>query len=420
MAAVLARNRCTIYLLFEGARKSPFFFLKGIARINDFFARRVMGAGRMRNRTLAQSLPMKARTALLALSVFFVHDALAASSPFFIYFNAEDASHCSVSGVTNASLLPDGNLLALTNANPPTLSAACGTTSSGTTPTASLTISPTTVDASVPQSAILTWKANNVNSCTITGTDATVSAEFSNAWTNAAVACGGTPNHCAGGTNTVTLTPIAAGTNGTYNFGLQCSSGSSGAYAATTLAVTGSTGGGSGGVACTTGTTGDVPGFTALCSGNMTLYKPGASQLGPSPYTFPFVFGSDWPGSNFGYAMTFDLGNAQFLSIPFTPTPGHTISFVENNTYTHYPVTFSVSTSPGLFNNSAKGNGVLCVKSGNPNLSMSSNGTTANCTLNENTQYWFNVIMATYSGSTWVKKCPGSSCSVGFNETSTN
>ena len=364
---------------------------------------------------------MKSRIALLALGALLAHDA-AAASPFSIYFNAEDTSHCSVSGVNSASLLPDGNLLALTGANPPTLSAACGTTNSGTTPAVTLSIAPASVNAgsTPPGSATLTWTANNVTSCNTTGTDSTVSAEFSNAWANATVACGSTPNHCAGGTNTVTLTPIASGADGTYNFGLQCNSGSSGAYATATLAVTGSTGG-VGGTACTPGTTGDAPGFTALCSGSMTLYHPGATIKGPSNYSFDFVFGGPWPGAYFGFTTVFTMSKTQFLSIPFTPAPGHTIAIAENGTYTSYPITFSVSTSPGLFNNGVKnGTTVLCAKTNNPNLTITSNSTAGqNCTLNSGTQYWFNVIPAKYANGSWAG-CTTNTCGLGFVENNIN
>jgi hypothetical protein len=369
---------------------------------------------------------MKSRVALLlALGACFAHGA-AAASPFKIYFNAEDASHCAVNGVTSASLLPDGNMLALTSANPPVLSSACGTTSSGTTPTVSLAITPASVDAGVPQSATLTWTANNVSTCDITGTDASVATEFSNAWTNATVACGGTPNHCAGGNNVVTLTPLAAGSDGTYNFGLRCSSGANGAFATSTLAVTGSSGPPAG-EACTNGMASpdaNLSTYTARCSGTMKFFRGGTTTTSGS-YSFDFVFGGPWPGTNEGGTMQIVIGKNQFLSIPFTPSPGHTIGIQENESYNGpFPVTFSISTSPGKFNNAKAGNGVVCAQSSLPVLTMTSNGTAGQkCNLSAGTQYWFNIIPAAYNSksSTWVNNCASSTnCSLGFGQTQTN
>lgn len=169
--------------------------------------------------------------------------------------------------------------------------------------------------------------------------------------------------------------------------------------------------------ACTTGATGDVSGYSAICSGYMTLHTSSNTKLGPSPYTFPFVFGSNWPGSYFGYTQIFTVSGTQFISIPFTPSPAHTIGISENQTYTSFAVTFSVSTSPGLFNNGKAGNGALCVQSNNPTLQFGSAGSVTNCpNLDPNTQYWFNVIPAKYSATQgkWLQSCTGTSCQFGF------
>jgi len=173
---------------------------------------------------------------------------------------------------------------------------------------------------------------------------------------------------------------------------------------------------------CTQGSTGDVSGYTAQCAGVYKLHSGGTNLTkGPSQYTYSFVFGDSWPGDTFGATRIFTIGKKQFLSIPFKPTPGHTVSFNVNGTYTLFPVTFSVSTSPGLFNNGAAGNGVICAKTNNPALKVTSNGnTTSNCVLSQNTTYWLNVIPAKYGTSGWYTGCDTSQCQLGVTLYSVN
>ncbi|MGH8041692.1 MAG: PKD domain-containing protein [Rudaea sp.] len=448
---------------------------------------------------------MKIRIALLALVALFSNVAFAAGT-FSIYFNAEDVGHCSASGVSSTSVLPDGNLLALTGTNPPTLSAACGLSGSGQ----QLTFGPaqplqgpvgalpsgsnqignfsvlplnaatcTVAIATTGGSGVATGPVNGyvcglgtTPSCT-SNTLIPFSASFTNTgsssssyqatltclaapgaspasltsqanvtqngnsggtpvanftfttngltanFTDTSTDVGGTINQWSwdfgdGGTSTQQNPPHTYTLANTYNVKLTVTDSVSGNPSSITKPVTVS---GVIGPSCTNGASGDIPGYTALCSGNMTLYNPGQHNLGPSPYSFPFVFGGNWPGTYFGDAVVFSLPKTQFLSIPFTPTPGHSINFVVNGSYTHNPVTFSISTSAGLFNNGAKGNGVVCVKSNAPNLTVSSNGyTPINCVLNPTTQYWFNAVNATHNASGWNQQCGSSSCSMGFNE----
>jgi len=173
---------------------------------------------------------------------------------------------------------------------------------------------------------------------------------------------------------------------------------------------------------CVQGSTGDVAGYTANCAGTYKLHSGGGDiTKGPSQYTYSFVFGDSWPGDTFGATRIFLVNKKQFISIPFTPKPGHTVSFNVNGTYTGYPVTFSVSTSSGLFNNGQKGNGVMCVKTNNPTLKVSSNGsTTSDCVLNQNTQYWFNIIPAKYGTDGWYTGCGTSQCQFGVTLYSVN
>ncbi len=442
---------------------------------------------------------MKIRIALLALAALVANVAFAAS-PFAIYFNTADSTSCYVSNVTGTAIQPDGSVLA-TALPSPIFSSACGL-SSGTAPIVSLSIAPASINAGNSGTATLNWSANHVTSCTATGTDSSVAAEFPGQWVDAAVVCGTGINHsCTGVLNNALLTPIANGTNGNYNFGIQCSAGATGAFATASVAVTGSTNTGgtpsanftsstngltasftdtstntggtngswswnfgdsatstqqnpshtynslgtynvqltvtdsvnpsnnstklkqvtvtSGLTSCTTGAIGDVPGYTALCSGYMTLHAGVDTRLGPSAYSFPFVFGADWPGSRFGLTQIFTMAGTQFLSIPFIPSPGHTISISENQTYTGYAITFSISTSMGLFNNGSPGNGVLCVRTNNPGVQITSNNAPQSCAnLDPNTQYWFNVIPSKYSTTQgrWVKSCTSSSCQLGLGQ----
>jgi len=473
---------------------------------------------------------MKVRFALIALGAVLANESFAAS-PFSIYFNAEGSSNCYVNNVSNVSVLPDGNMLA--SASPTPAFTNCGT-GNGTAPAVTMSIAPTTVNAGTTPvgTSTLTWSANNVASCTTSGTDSSVGTEFATQWTATTVSCAGSA--CTGTPHNVTLTPLAAGNDGVYKFGLQCASadGTAGAFTAASVSVTGSkvsnnvsfsaqlapasyafpdhnggnksltftavnatlctgaitgatgasfTGGttlcsgsttcnsqvtaaatfpanastttnasynvavtcsGSGNpatsnatvtvppvstiTACTTGTTGDVPGYTALCSGPMSLHNSGGANVakGPFAYSFANVFGGPWPGTYFGYTEIFNLGKTQFLAIPFVGNPAHAIAWVENQTYTPQPVTFSVSTAPGLFNGGVKnGTTVICVASRNPNLAVASRSyPTAQCQINTTTTYWLNVIMGSYNLSTGIfaPGCGSTQCSIGFQENDLN
>jgi hypothetical protein len=171
--------------------------------------------------------------------------------------------------------------------------------------------------------------------------------------------------------------------------------------------------------ACTTGTRGDVPGYTALCSGAMKLKNSAGPPInkGPFAYSYPNVFGAAWPGSYLGQTSIFNVGKTQFLSIPFVASPAHAVAFVENQTYTPQPVTFSVSTAPGLFNGGVKnGTTVICVASRNPNLTVASRYfPTAQCKITTTGTYWFNIVIGSYNVTTgvWIPGCATLACGVG-------
>lgn len=167
---------------------------------------------------------------------------------------------------------------------------------------------------------------------------------------------------------------------------------------------------------CTTGQTGDLAGYTALCSGSYTRYSPNATTKGPSAYTYDFLFDGPWPGATFGASDKFTLGTTQFLSVPFVPSPGHTITITNNATYTqNKSVVYSISTQPGLFNGGApNGTTVQCVFSGaSASLVISSNGTTSACQLNPANTYWLNMVPGIYPpGGGGFVGCANSPCYV--------
>lgn len=454
---------------------------------------------------------MKLRSALFALAALLCGPALAAGSGYSIFFNdfTESNSSCHIDNVTGVqtSIIGSANLVAVTNPPTPLAFVNCGT-GSGTAPALSLAISPTSVNAGATppaNQATLTWSANNVTSCTVTGTDASVATEFPNQWLNAGVVCGGVANKCAGSANTVTLTPIANGANAAYNFGLQCTDGTTTVSTTKALTVTGSTAtggtpsasftfsvngltasftdtstnnGGTNGAwawdfgdsttsnqknpthtyatngtytvtltvtdsvssaqsstqksvtvnnalvtACTNGQTGDISGYTALCYGSAKLYSGGSQTLGPSNFTFSFAFGTPWPGSYFGYTTQWTLANNQFLSIPFVASPGHTVVFSTNSTYTpNNGSAYSISTSPGLFNNgAANGSTVLCVGKNNPSLSVTSNNSTgANCHINATSVYWLNMVPGSFGPSGSIVSCSKTPCNIAVSAQLTN
>ena len=455
---------------------------------------------------------MKACFVLLALVVLAARPELAVSATYSIYINdfSETASSCRIDNVSGiqTSTIGSANLVATTNPPSPLAFVNCGT-GSGSSPVASLAISPVTVNASATSpgnQATLTWMANNVSGCTVTGSDPSVATEFPSQWLNATVVCTGTK--CTGTPNTSTLTPIANGANGNYTFGLQCTNGTMTVSTTKVLAVTGSaaTGGtpnanfsfspngltvsfndtstdtpagstigtwlwnfgepssgsnntstlqnpthtyaGTGSytvsltvtdsvssaqssinkqvtvttsnvTACTTGQAGDISGYTALCYGTAKFYNGGqGSTIGPSPFTFPFTFGSPWPGSYFGYTTVFTTTATQFVSIPFVASPAHSVQFITNSTYTpNNASVFSISTSPGLFNNMiANGSTVLCVGKNNPNLSVSSDGSTGmSCNVNTTGTYWLNMVPGNVVGGVF-SGCAKSSCNIAVSQ----
>ena len=158
----------------------------------------------------------------------------------------------------------------------------------------------------------------------------------------------------------------------------------------------------SGATACTQGTTGEVSGYTALCYGTYIMHTPIDVAKGPASYSYKFLFGNntnDWPGGPFGTTEIFNISSHNFLAIPFTPTTLHTITISEAQTYTPHPVTFAISTQPGVFS----GPSVVCAANNLPSLVVTTvSGTVAQCKLTVGIQYWLNIIPATYNKTTNV------------------
>ncbi|MBS0571402.1 MAG: PKD domain-containing protein [Proteobacteria bacterium] len=188
---------------------------------------------------------MNARFALLALAALVALPRIAVAGTYSIFFNdyTEATSSCHIDNVSGVQSSTIGSVNLVATAASPLAFVNCGT-GSGSAPVVSLGISPTSVNAGAAapgNQSTLTWSANNVSSCNITGSDAGVATEFPNQWLGTTVACGGTSNKCAGSPNTVTLTPIVNGANGNYTFGLQCTDGVTTVSTTKILAVTGST-----------------------------------------------------------------------------------------------------------------------------------------------------------------------------------
>lgn len=266
-----------------------------------------------------------------------------------------------------------------------------GSTATGGTPTANFTFSPNGLTVSF----------------TDTSTDSPVGSTIGTWLWNF-----GDTQVSGGGTSPAQNPNYAYSVAGTYTVTLKVTDSVSSAQSTITKQVTVSA---SSVTACTNGQTGDLPGYTALCTGTAKLYTGGSpSTLGPGPYSFSFAFGSPWPGANFGYATVFTLTGTQFLSIPFVATPAHTVQFSTNSTYTpNNNSVYSVSTSPGLFNNgTANGSTVLCVGKTNPSLTVSSDGTPQmKCYVNTAGTYWLNMVPGLIVGGTFTG-CTKSPCNI--------
>lgn len=153
---------------------------------------------------------------------------------------------------------------------------------------------------------------------------------------------------------------------------------------------------------CTSGAATDLPGITLVCSGSFVRHAGGCNPLVvggcptvSGPYSFANVFGP-FPGTHIANDEIFTVELNQAVSIPFTPSPGHSVSFFMNQTYLPGVVqdVFSISTEPGLFNDGrANGSTVICAQGRNPNLTTSSNGTAGvGCVLQAGKQYWLNMV----------------------------
>lgn len=165
-------------------------------------------------------------------------------------------------------------------------------------------------------------------------------------------------------------------------------------------------------VQCQQGSATDLQDYTLQCAGTYKFHTGGADkQMGPSGYSFKFVWGNNtnqWPGGPFGTSQIFAFGVHKALAIPLPkPTPGHTIQIVEAQSWTAHPITFSVSTAPGLFGigKADPAHGIICAGTNNPALKMTSNGNpTSQCVLDADHVYWFNIVGAKYSeaADAWI------------------
>lgn len=177
---------------------------------------------------------------------------------------------------------------------------------------------------------------------------------------------------------------------------------------------------------CNNGQAGDIPGYTALCYGSFVRHagacnpqQNGSCPTIYGPFSFANVFGA-WPGTQFAHDEIFSPGRTQFISIPFVPTPGHSVSFFQNQTY--QPGTtqsvYSISTAPGLFNHGvANGTTVICAQGRNPNLTTSSNGTAGvGCVLSPGKQYWLNMVAGVVFNGVFTPCPPTEACKIAVQE----
>ena len=357
---------------------------------------------------------MKARFCLFALGALLISAVAIAQSQtsFKIYFNGTTSNDCYVANVTNLSVQGDGSVLATTNLTPQVVNpSACGVT---TTVQGNVSITsgpsayafPTTAGGALPAGSLSFAVTNSTGACTATSSPAAGTLTVTG---NSSVSGGTFPANSGSSNASYTVTVSCPGTNGP-------------ALGSATVTVPSGIGTGT---TCTTGQTGDLTGFTAVCTGSFINHagacNPASAGSCPTVtggFSFDNVFGAAYPGTSFGSDKIFSLGLKQFLSIPFTPSPAHSVSFFVNTTYMpDNNAVFSISTSPGLFNNGqANGTTVICAGGHNPNLTTSSNGTpSVGCTLNPNTKYWLNMVPGVAVGGTF-QACTTSPCKIAVEE----
>jgi hypothetical protein len=146
---------------------------------------------------------------------------------------------------------------------------------------------------------------------------------------------------------------------------------------------------------CKPGLPADLPGITALCAGSFKRHVSGPTQTPDNgTWTFDFVFGA-WAGAiHNGWDAIFNVGSGHYMAISFTPSPGHSVAFRINTTYTlSRQDIFAISKKQGVF---LDGPDTVCNSATNPNLTTSSNGTPGVlCKLDAGTTYWLNMVPGT-------------------------
>ena len=360
---------------------------------------------------------MKLRFLLVVASLLLTGAAFAAS-PFSIYFNTETTGSCFIDNVTNVTVLPDGNLLATTSATPHVNNpGSCGVNivTGGSNVVFTSPLSPSApVLTNTGGLVSFTFTASNATSCTGAITGAT-----GGAFTGGITLCSGST--CNSAVSAPATFPANTGaTNNTYNVAVTCTGTASPATSNATVTVQHPTTGGA--ATCQPGLASDITGVTALCSGALSQHTGGGNHsLGSGNYTFNFVFGGGWPGTYSGYAQIFTLTSSQYLSIPFTPSPGNSIAFGVNTTYMpNNNAVFSISTQQGLFNGGvANGTTVLCANRSNPSLITSSNNyAQANCKLDPTKTYWLNMVPGSYING--FNACAKTPCNIAVEESVIN
>jgi len=164
---------------------------------------------------------------------------------------------------------------------------------------------------------------------------------------------------------------------------------------------------------CQPGLGSDLPNQHAVCAGAFKHNVVSSVTTSDSGnWTFDKVFGATWPGSLSTANAIFTLQPGQYVAIPFKPTPGHTVDFLINSTFTNARnITGSIATVQGVFTD---GNpNVVCNAARDLNLVASSNGSAGACKLDPTKNYWLNLIPGTVQPRQPISASTFVPCTVG-------
>lgn len=255
----------------------------------------------------------------------------------------------------------------------------------------------------------------NATSCTGKVTATTGCPALTGAWGTGGTVCTGQQNasgqtYCAP-TGTVAIPANTTGNQCSYTFqAINCTNGSASInsqMASLTVSAQAQSGGCSEGSA-----TGELAsyGFTRQCSGTVRSFN---NSLSPhwTTNTVSDILSAAWPGSasQYGFGLAVTVNATQYGSWKFnTGATEAGVHFESNSSYGVQGL-MSVSTSPGDF---FSGTTAVC-KGSTLNISSKA-GTSANCKLSLNTDYYINIAMVDPFGSHGSTCGTGTSCTTGW------